>query len=163
MAVPNLTQVQAVERAELLDVDSYTIELDLTDGAGRPGEETFRSTTTVRFSCRAPGASSWIDLVAAQVSSATLNGVALDIAGYDEATGIPLPALAAANELLIEADGRYMNTGEGCIASPTPSTAASTSTASSRPPTPSACTPASTSPTSRQCTASGWWHPRTGS
>jgi aminopeptidase N len=113
VAVPNLTQEQAVERAELLDVDSYTVELDLTDDAGKPGEGTFRSATTVRFSCRTPGASSWIDLVAARVSSATLNGAALDIAGYDEAKGIALPALAADNELIIEADGRYMNTGEG--------------------------------------------------
>ncbi|MGH3801583.1 MAG: aminopeptidase N, partial [Pseudonocardiaceae bacterium] len=113
MAVPNLTQEQAVERAELLDVDSYTVELDLTDGVGRPSEGTFRSTTTARFSCRVPGESSWIDLVAARVSAATLNGAVLDIAGYDEANGIALPALAADNELIIEADGRYMNTGEG--------------------------------------------------
>jgi aminopeptidase N len=113
VAVPNLTQQQAVERAELLDVGSYTVELDLTDGAGKPGEGTFRSATTVHFSCRAPGASTWIDLVAARVHSATLNGTALDIAGYDEAKGIALPALAAANELIVEADGRYMNTGEG--------------------------------------------------
>ncbi|HKR49297.1 MAG TPA: aminopeptidase N [Pseudonocardiaceae bacterium] len=113
MAVPNLTQEQAVERAGLLDVDSYTVELDLTDGAGQPSEETFRSRTTVRFSCRSPGASSWIDLVAARVSTATLNGTALDIASYDEAKGIALSALAADNEVVIEADGRYMNTGEG--------------------------------------------------
>ncbi|HEV7827586.1 MAG TPA: aminopeptidase N [Pseudonocardiaceae bacterium] len=113
MAVPNLTQEQAVERAALLDVDSYTVDLDLTDGAGRPGEATFRSTTTVRFSCRIPGASSWIDLVAARVSGATLNGTILDVANYDEATGIALPTLAANNEVIIEADGRYMNTGEG--------------------------------------------------
>ncbi|MBV9160638.1 MAG: aminopeptidase N [Pseudonocardiales bacterium] len=113
MAVPNLSQEQAVERAALLDVDSYTVELDLTDGSGKPGEGTFRSTTTVRFSCRTPGASSWIDLVAARVGAATLNGAALDITGYDEANGITLPALAADNELVIEADGSYMNTGEG--------------------------------------------------
>ncbi|MDT7711896.1 MAG: aminopeptidase [Pseudonocardiales bacterium] len=113
MAVPNLTQQQAVERAALLDVDSYTVDLDLTDGAGRPGEGTFRSTTTVRFSCRTPGASSWIDLVADRVSDATLNGTILDIADYDEAKGIALPTLAAKNEVIVEADGRYMNTGEG--------------------------------------------------
>jgi aminopeptidase N len=113
VAVPNLTQEQAVKRAELLDIDSYTVELDLTDGAGKPGEGTFRSTTTARFSCRSPGASSWIDLVAARVSAATLNGAALDIAGYDEANGIALPALAAGNEVVIEAEGRYTNTGEG--------------------------------------------------
>jgi aminopeptidase N len=113
VAVPNLTQEQAVERAALLDVDSYTVDLVLTDGASRPGEGTFRSTTTVRFSCRTPGASSWIDLVAARVSTATLNGTNLDIADYDEANGIALPTLAANNEVVIDADGRYMNTGEG--------------------------------------------------
>ncbi|MGH4024398.1 MAG: aminopeptidase N, partial [Pseudonocardiaceae bacterium] len=113
MAVPNLTQEQAVERAELLAVDSYTVDLDLTDGAGKPGEGTFRSATTVRFSCRTPGAASWIDIVAEQVHNATLNGTALDVSRYDEADGIALPDLAADNELVIEADCRYMNTGEG--------------------------------------------------
>ncbi|MGH3696463.1 MAG: aminopeptidase N [Pseudonocardiaceae bacterium] len=113
MAVPNLTQERAVERAALLDVDSYTVELDLTDGAGRPSEGTFRSTTTVHFGCRTPGVSSWIDLVAARLGAATLNGSVLDVAGYDEASGIALPALAADNEVVIEADSRYMNTGEG--------------------------------------------------
>ncbi|MBV8992338.1 MAG: aminopeptidase N, partial [Pseudonocardiales bacterium] len=113
MAVPNLTQEQAVERAGLLEVDSYTVDLDLTDGAGKPSEVTFRTTTTVRFSCRTPGTSSWIDLVAAGVGAATLNGAALDVSGYDEANGIVLPALAATNEVVVEADGRYMNTGEG--------------------------------------------------
>jgi aminopeptidase N len=113
VAVPNLTREQAVERAELLDIDSYTVELDLTDGGGKPGEGTFRSTTTVRLSCRTPGASSWIDLVAAQVRSATLNGTELDVSGYDEANGIALPELAADNELVVDADCSYMNTGEG--------------------------------------------------
>ncbi|MGH3824216.1 MAG: aminopeptidase N [Pseudonocardiaceae bacterium] len=113
MAVPNLTQEQAVERAALLDVDSYTVELDLTDGAGKPSEGTFRSITTVRFRCRTPGVSSWIDLVAARIDAATLNGTDLDITGYDEADGIALPALAADNQVVIKAEGRYMNTGEG--------------------------------------------------
>jgi hypothetical protein len=43
--VRNLTQVEAAERARLLDVTSYDITLDLTDGTGGPGERTFRSTT----------------------------------------------------------------------------------------------------------------------
>jgi aminopeptidase N len=111
--VPNLTQKLAVERAGLLDVSSYTVDLDLTDGAGKPGEGTFSSITTARFSCRTPGASSWIDLVADRVSSAVLNGTALDVTGYDEAKGIALPALLVDNEIIIEARGRYMNTGEG--------------------------------------------------
>jgi aminopeptidase N len=113
VAVPNLTQQQAIERAALLNIDNYLVELDLTDGAGGPGDGTFRSTTTVRFTCRTPGASSWIDLVAAGIRAATLNGANLDVAGYDEANGIGLPALEAGNEVVVEADGRYMNTGEG--------------------------------------------------
>ena len=104
MTVPNLTRAQAAQRAGLVEVDSYAVDLDLTDGAGRPGEGTFRSTTTVRFSCTRPGEASWIDLVAAGIRAATLNGAALDVAGYDEAAGIALPELAADNELVVEAD-----------------------------------------------------------
>ncbi|PVZ04911.1 aminopeptidase N [Actinomycetospora cinnamomea] len=113
MAAPNLTRDDAITRAELLDVASYAVDLDLTDGAGGPGESTFRTVSTVRFRCAQPGASSWIDIVAAGVRSATLNGQALDVADYDEEKGIALPDLAAENELVVDADGRYMNTGEG--------------------------------------------------
>ena len=113
MAPPNLTRVDAERRAALLDVSTYTVELDLTDGAGRPGETTFAGTTTVHFACREPGADSWIDFIGAGVSSATLNGTALDVSGYREDDGIALPGLAAENELTVVATGCYMNTGEG--------------------------------------------------
>ena len=113
MAPPNLTSEQARQRAELLRVDEYSIDLDLTDGGGKPGDTTFSSTTTVRFGCTHPGADSWVDLVAAGVRSATLNGVELDVSGYCEEDGIALPGLAAQNELVVTADCRYMNTGEG--------------------------------------------------
>jgi aminopeptidase N len=113
VAAPNLTREQAQQRAELLDVDSYTIELDLTDGGGKPGDTTFRSTTTVRFGCTRPGESSWIDLIAAEVHRAVLNGVELDVSTYQEQDGIALPGLGATNELVVEAVCRYMNTGEG--------------------------------------------------
>ncbi len=113
MAPPNLTRTDAERRAALLSVDDYAIELDLTDGGGKPGDATFATTSTVRFRCAEPGADSWIDLVAAEVHSATLNGEPLEVSGYREDDGIALPALAAQNELRIEATGRYMNTGEG--------------------------------------------------
>ena len=113
MAPPNLTRVQAERRAALLQVADYTVALDLTDGAGAPGESTFTTRTTVRFTCREPGADTWIDFVGAQVAAATLNGAALDVSGYREDDGIALPGLAADNELVVEATGRYMNTGEG--------------------------------------------------
>ncbi|AWK72034.1 aminopeptidase N [Rhodococcus oxybenzonivorans] len=112
MAPPNLTREQAAERARLLTVDNYLIELDLTDGAGKPGAETFSSRTTVTFGAVA-GTSTFIDIVAARVHSATLNGSPVDVADYDEATGIALTDLSEQNELVVEADCVYSHTGEG--------------------------------------------------
>jgi aminopeptidase N len=112
VALPNLTRDQAVERAALITVDSYQISLDVTDGNGGPGERTFRSTTTVVFDALA-GADTVIDLAAETVRSATLNGRDLDVSGYDESTGIPLPGLADRNVVVVDADCRYSNTGEG--------------------------------------------------
>jgi aminopeptidase N len=113
MASPNLTRIQAERRAALLDVADYAIEVDLTDGSGRPGEATYAITTTVRFTCREPGAGCWIDFVGAGVRSAVLNGRELDVSGYREDEGIALPDLAANNELTVVATGRYTNTGQG--------------------------------------------------
>ncbi|MFD4368122.1 aminopeptidase N [Rhodococcus sp. NPDC058521] len=112
MAPPNLTREQAATRAELLDVQNYLIELDLTDGNGQPGTATFRSKTTVTFQAD-EGASTFVDLIADRIVAATLNGAAVDVSEYDEATGITLSGLAAENELIVEADCAYSHTGEG--------------------------------------------------
>ncbi len=112
MALPNLTRDQAVERAALITVDSYQINLDLTDGNGAPGERAFRSTTTVVFDALA-GADTVIDIAADKIHSATLNGRELDVSGYDESDGIPLRGLADRNVVVVDADCRYSNTGEG--------------------------------------------------
>jgi len=112
VAPPNLTREQAAQRSALLSVDNYRIELDLTDGDGKPGAHTFSSRTTVTFGATA-GGDTYIDLIATAVRSATLNGAALDVTGYDESTGIALTGLAERNELIIEADCEYSHTGEG--------------------------------------------------
>jgi aminopeptidase N len=112
VALPNLTRDQAVERAALITVDSYRIALDLTDGDGKPGERTLRSTTTVQFDALA-GADTVIDIAADTVRSATLNGRDLDVSDYDESTGIALTGLAEHNLVVVDADCRYSNTGEG--------------------------------------------------
>jgi aminopeptidase N len=112
VALPNLTRDQAVERAALVTVDNYRIDLDLTDGDGKPGERTFRSVTTVAFDALA-GADTVIDIAAGNVRSATLNGRELDVSGYDESTGIALSGLAEHNVVVVDADCRYSNTGEG--------------------------------------------------
>jgi aminopeptidase N len=107
----NLRRDEAVERARLLSVASYDVELDLTDGAGeKPGDHTFRSTTTVRFTCSEPGASTYVDLTAGALHGATLNG--RPVADFD-GNRLQLPDLAAENELVVDADCLYMRTGEG--------------------------------------------------
>ncbi len=112
MALPNLTREQAAERAALVTVDNYRIALDLTNGEGKPGEDTFRSVTTVQFEALA-GADTYIDIAADSIRSATLNGRDIDVSGYDESTGIPLRGLSERNVLVVDADCRYSNTGEG--------------------------------------------------
>ncbi|MGW0362593.1 aminopeptidase N [Streptomyces sp. NPDC002990] len=107
----NLTREEARRRAELLTVDSYAIELDLS-GAQAGG--TFPSVTTVRFQSAEAGAETFIDLVAPAVHEVALNGKALDVAAVFRDSRIALKHLAAgANELRVVADCAYTNTGEG--------------------------------------------------
>ena len=112
VTAPNLTRDQARTRAETINVGHYAIDLDLTDGNGAPGEKTFASSTTVTFTAT-PGSSTFIDLVAPELISATLNGRELDVADYDESVGLTLDDLAAENELTVVANCAYSNTGEG--------------------------------------------------
>jgi aminopeptidase N len=113
VAGSNLTLTEATARAALLEVQSYDVSVDLTDGGGKPGVGTFLSRTEARFTCAEPGAGTFIDLLAAGVRSASLNGEPLDVSAYDAEQGVLVPALAAENVLVIEADCRYTNTGEG--------------------------------------------------
>ncbi|WP_375484036.1 aminopeptidase N [uncultured Jatrophihabitans sp.] len=112
MAVPNLTRTDAQHRAALLQVESYDVVLDLTDGAGAPSERTFRSTTTVRFTARA-GEQTFVDVIADSFHTVTLNGADIDVSGYRPEDGIPLTGLAEQNTLVVDADLLYTNTGEG--------------------------------------------------
>ncbi len=107
----NLTRDEAATRAALLDVSSYAIDLDLTD-APDPSRATFGSTTTLTFTAREPGASTFVDLVGATVHEITLNGAPLDPATYVDSR-IPLPDLQAENVLVVRADCTYSNSGEG--------------------------------------------------
>jgi len=107
VALPNLTRNEAIERAALVTVDNYRIELDLT-----AGERTFWSVTTVTFDALA-GADTVIDIAADTVRSATLNGHDVDVSGYDESTGISLTGLEKHNVVVVDAECRYSNTGEG--------------------------------------------------
>ncbi|WP_128976376.1 aminopeptidase N [Streptomyces roseicoloratus] len=107
----NLTREEAQQRAKLLSVDAYEVELDLT-GAQEGG--TYRSVTTVRFDSAEAGAETFIDLVAPAVHEVVLNGHALDAAAVFRDSRITLPQLREGrNELKVVADCAYTNTGEG--------------------------------------------------
>ncbi|MGW0572728.1 aminopeptidase N [Streptomyces tauricus] len=106
----NLTREEAQQRAKLLTVDSYEIDLDLS-GAVEGG--TYRSVTTVRFDAAENGAS-FIDLVAPAVQEVVLNGDSLDPAEVFTDSRIALPGiLEGRNVLRVVADCAYTNTGEG--------------------------------------------------
>ncbi|MDT0406048.1 aminopeptidase N [Streptomyces edwardsiae] len=112
----NLTRDEARERAALLSVDGYEVSLDLRSAIGEHtgGEpRTFRSVTTVRFRCAEPGASSFADLIAPEVTALALNGRDLDPGQVFDGSRILLEDLAADNELVVDARCAYSRTGEG--------------------------------------------------
>jgi aminopeptidase N len=103
----NLTRDEAAERARLLDVSTYVVALDLTTS-----EAAFASRTTIRFSCREPGASTFADLHGATVDEITLNGRPLDRSSYSD-NRIALTDLQEDNELTVAAELPYSHSGEG--------------------------------------------------
>ncbi|WP_024793332.1 aminopeptidase N [Tomitella biformata] len=112
MAQPNLTRDQAVARAAQLSAVAYRIEIDLTDGAGNPGTDTFASRTTITFDA-AEGTETFIELIAERLNGVSLNGDRRRTDDYTLEHGLPLSGLKATNELVVDATCAYSNTGEG--------------------------------------------------
>jgi len=106
MQIAEITRNETSERAGLLRVDSYHVELDLTGGA-----ETFRSASVIKFDCVRPGAASYADLIAETVHEITLNGAAVDPATAYADGRIALSGLAGHNELRVVADCKYTDSG----------------------------------------------------
>ena len=102
----NLTRAEAEDRAKLLHVNSYDVDLDLS-GEG----ETFRTKTVIDFDSK-EGASTFLDMVAAKVHAVELNGESVSVALYGD-NRLPLDGLKKKNRLFVDADFFYMNTGEG--------------------------------------------------
>ncbi len=111
--IHNLARTEADERARLLSGVTYRVELDLTDGSGYPGERTFTSRTEVRFQCAEPGADTFVEICAATLRSATLNGTPVDLSPYESEKGLPITGLAADNLLVVEAECNYSTSGQG--------------------------------------------------
>ena len=108
MSNDNLTREEAAARSALVSDVRYDVRLDLTSAEA----PTFSSATTVRFTCSEPGASTFLDLDAAAVVEAMLNGKPIESAAFT-GSRLRLDDLGATNELMVVADCRYQHTGVG--------------------------------------------------
>jgi aminopeptidase N len=100
--IAEITRHETSQRAALLRVHSYDIQLDLTRG-----DKLFRSVSLITFDCTEPGASSHADMVAEAVHEITLNGSQLDPDNAWANGRIALTGLADRNELRVVADCLY--------------------------------------------------------
>ncbi|TCO51151.1 aminopeptidase N [Kribbella antiqua] len=103
--MPSLTVDGARTRAAALSVQSYDVDLDLTQG-----ERTFGSTTTIRFT--ASSTTTWLDVKPDELISVTLNGTPVDVAGLNDGR-LELAGLQSDNELVVVATMAYSHDGEG--------------------------------------------------
>ena len=103
----NLTRDEARTRAELVTVDSYQVELDLTGG-----DTTFRSVVTIEFGCSQPGVATFLNLAAPRVHAITLNGDPVPADAFD-GERVTVTGLAERNVLVVDAECAYSRSGEG--------------------------------------------------
>ncbi len=101
----NITRDEAMSRSRLLSTRGYRVTVDLT---GSPS--TFTSTSTITFGSTA--GATFIDLIADSIVEATLDGAALDTAGFN-GERLDFEVAEGDHVLAITAVCRYSNTGEG--------------------------------------------------
>ncbi|KWV30779.1 aminopeptidase N [Micromonospora rifamycinica] len=104
--MPSLTRVEATARRALIDVASYQVDLELTDG-----DDGFRSTTTIRFRATT-GAATFVEVRPALLEGVRLNDRELDPGALVDGR-FPLTGLAAENTLTVTGRMAYSHTGEG--------------------------------------------------
>ncbi len=102
LAPVSLTLAEARDRAALVADVSYDLQFDLTD------RDTFGVRAVVRFTCREPGAGTFLELTGGR--EVLLDG--LPATAYD-GRRLPLTDLAADNEVLVEARLPYVTDGDG--------------------------------------------------
>ncbi|WP_238438899.1 aminopeptidase N [Frankia nepalensis] len=100
-----LTRPEARRRAESVDVDRYTIGLDLAE----PGDF-FTSTTTIVFTARE--AETFVELLCEELLEVVLDGAAQPVEAFAGGR-LPVRGLRGRHELLVRARMRYSQDGEG--------------------------------------------------
>ncbi|GAB6904115.1 aminopeptidase N [Kineosporia succinea] len=102
----SLTEAEAAERAALIEVERYDIAVDLTE---LPEGPRVRTTSTITFATREPGATTFVD-AAATVLRATLNGRDL---GKAEGGRLVLSGLESHNTLVVDCEQENTRDGAG--------------------------------------------------
>ena len=106
----NLSRSDAQHRARTVSAVEYRVHLDLTSG-----DETFGSTSTISFEAT-PGAETFLDVGARQVTSVTLNGQTLADTAVELAASlgrVELTGLEKQNTVVVDMVGEYQHTGVG--------------------------------------------------
>ncbi|PJM76939.1 aminopeptidase N [Bifidobacterium felsineum] len=112
----NLTRVEAEERKAVVEAPiHYHVDLDLT-----VGPKNFGSKALICFNAK-EDSSTFLDLIADEVTAIELNGESIDPAVAYKDNRIELNHLKAKNEVTVTALCRYSNTGEGLHRSVDPS------------------------------------------
>ncbi len=115
-SVASLTRTEAEERAALIEVHRYDVDLDLR---GLFDGEVLEATSSISFTCREPGASTFVDCVAT-IRSATLNGVELDPSTAERGR-LPLTDLQPENVLVVGSSQSDTTSGDGIMRTVDPS------------------------------------------
>ncbi|GAB3820575.1 aminopeptidase N [Tessaracoccus terricola] len=111
MPTANITREDAARRSELVTAKAYRVTVDVTGAGVDDAERLFTSTTELDLT--ATGGASHLDLIAAEVRSASVDGEAFDVSGFD-GFRLPLPELSPGDHtVVVEAVCRYSRTGEG--------------------------------------------------
>ncbi|MCF2586946.1 aminopeptidase N [Brevibacterium sp. UCMA 11752] len=106
----NLTRDEAQSRTQVLDVSTYTVDIDVSNA--ETGAPTYLSRTVVEFTARTE-CRTFIDLIADSVTFAELNDEILDPAEVFDGARVGLPIRTGKNTLTIEAQAYYSTSGEG--------------------------------------------------
>src|SRR5699024_7618257 len=106
----SLTRLEAEARSALLAVTAYSVDLDIA-GADSPDQASCTSRSSVVFTA-VPGASTFLDVRAVEVTSVDLNGASIDPATIRDGR-LELSGLRSDNTVVVEATMGYSNDGQG--------------------------------------------------
>ena len=106
----NLTRDEAQSRSQLLEVATYTVDIDVSNAETEA--PTYLSRTVVEFNARSES-QTFIDLIADSLTFAEINGAQLDPAEAFDGARVNFPVREGPNTLTLEAQALYSTSGEG--------------------------------------------------